>query len=81
MTPTASRLMLMTGDVLDQNPDRPLATEPLERRRTPQKLREDYLEAPDALHEMWIISLRRPPRILPRCQHVGRLALSRPRLV
>lgn len=45
------RLMLLTGDALDQSPDRPLETEPLERRRTPQKLREDYQELPDALHE------------------------------
>ena len=67
--------MLMTGDVLDQSPDRPLATEPLERRRTPQKLRADYLEVPDTLHEMRIISFRRPPRILPRCQHVGHAGL------
>ena len=65
------RLMLLTGDALDQSPDRPLAIEPLERRRTPQKLREDYQELPDALHEMRIKVFVCPPRILSRRQLFG----------
>ena len=65
------RLMLLTGDALDQSPDRPLATEPLERRRTPQKLREDYQELPDVLHEMRLKVFVCPPRILPRWQLFG----------
>ena len=65
--------MLVAADLLNKGPGRPLAAELLQRRRAPQKLREDDQYLADALHQTLVSVFGSDdlPLILPPCQDLG----------